>query len=78
MDVAIDPEGGLVNVNACAFACDHQDPDGTVFMAASQFAQLDQVGSGLGKVLQQLGEFGVLVEAIEFGLGKRGVAVGSL
>ena len=78
MDVAIDPEGGLVNVNACAFARDHQDPEGAVFVAAAQFVQLDQVGPGLGKILQQLGEFGVLVEAIEFGFGTWRVAVSSL
>ncbi|MEY2948348.1 MAG: hypothetical protein RL084_1745, partial [Pseudomonadota bacterium] len=69
VDVAIHPEGGLVDVCACTFTRDHQDPNGSVFVAAAQFSQLDQVGPGVGEILKQLGEFGVLVKAIEFGLG---------
>ena len=78
MNVAIDPESGFVDVGACAFACDHQNPNGAVFMAQAQFAQFNQIRFGLGKILKQLRELGVLVEAIEFRFWQLGVGLSSL
>ena len=78
VNVAVDPEGRFVNVSAGALPCDDQNPNGSVFVAAAQLAQLDQVGSGACKVLEQLSQFGMLVKAIECWLGQLSVVWGSV
>jgi kynureninase len=74
VNVAIDPKRWLVDIGACAFASDDQDPNRAVFMTASKLSQFHQVGPGVGKVLQQLSEFGVLVKAIELRVWQWGFA----
>ncbi len=65
VDVAVDPEGGLVHIEAGGRVGQHHDPDVAALIAFADRAHAHEIGAGLGVGEQQLRQRLVAVELIE-------------